>query len=91
MITEFVEAIKRQGRQLKELDLIIPDWIFMSALLHSLRDIYEMFVSFTIQSMRQKEFPALNEVISQLLDEERRWTGIEPGTVLLARKRDKTV
>jgi hypothetical protein len=41
--------------------------------------------------MRQKEPPALNEVISQLLDEERRRTGTETGTALLAKRGDKTV
>ncbi len=41
--------------------------------------------------MRQKEPRAFNEVISQLLDEERRQTGTETGAALLAKKRDKTV
>ncbi len=90
-VTEFVEAVKRQGCQLKELDLTVPDWIFVSVLLHGLGDTYEVFVSSTIQSMRQKQPPAPNEVISQLLDEERRRTGTETGTALLAKKRDKTV
>ncbi len=47
-VTEFVEEIKRQGRQLKELNPMVPDWIFVSVLLHGLRNTYKVFVNSTI-------------------------------------------
>ncbi len=90
-ITEFVEAIKRQGCQLKELESMVLNWIFVSVLLHGLGNTYEVFVSSTIQNVRQKELPAPNEIISQLLDKERWRTRTDTGTALFAKKGNKTV
>ena len=82
-IQKYVQRIMKLAQDLKQLDEEFPEWVITSSLLSGLGEPYGSFVSNIINSLRHVEEPDLDEVISQLLDEERRFTKNKPSTALL--------
>ena len=84
-VGDFVDSLKQCEQRLQEMGLLVPNWILSSTFLHNLGNSYKSFVSFTLQNICGTK-PNLNQMISQLLDEEHWQASSNKTTALLTKK-----
>jgi transposase InsO family protein len=87
-VTNYIDMLKLHFKRLEELDGKLPEWVLTSLILFGLGDGYDSYVVNIVTAMRTAT-PNLNEVISGVIDEERRQRGKELGTALATRARSK--
>src|SRR5216117_1577071 len=88
-VEAYIDAIKTSGQLLEDMGHAMPKWMLTSLLLFNLGEAYDSFIAITLRTNRKGE-PDFDDLVSSLIEEERRHGGKDNAIALAIRSKPLT-